>query len=242
VIIDNFLASGESKWFRSNGLVMLLPHGFEGQGPEHSSAHLERYLQLCAENNLQVCYPSTPAQYFHLLRRQMHRSFRKPLIVMTPKSLLRHPLATSTIEDLVKGTFREVLWDPDKKRGKPSKLIFCSGKVYYDLWQKREKNADSSGSVLVRVEQLYPFPEKEITEILHTNSDAKEVFWVQEEPQNRGPWSFIQPRIEALLQRKRLRYAGRAASASPATGSHAQHQAELQSILESVFGKDKEKS
>lgn len=251
VIIDNFLASGESKWFRSNGLVMLLPHGFEGQGPEHSSAHLERYLQLCAEHNLQVSYPSTPAQYFHLLRRQMHRPYRKPLIVMTPKSLLRHALATSTLEDLVKGTFREVLWDPQRGATKASKLILCSGKVFYDLWQRREKGTHKTASAastasaagaLIRIEQLYPFPEKEIKEILHTYSEAKEVLWVQEEPQNRGAWSFVQPRIEALLGRKVLRYVGRNASASPATGSHAQHQAELELILENVFGKVKVKS
>jgi 2-oxoglutarate dehydrogenase E1 component len=240
VIIDNFLASGESKWFRSNGLVMLLPHGFEGQGPEHSSAHLERYLQLCAENNLQVCYPSSPAQYFHVLRRQMRRSFRKPLIVMTPKSLLRHPLAASTLEDLAKGTFREVLWDPHRSP-ESSKLILCSGKVYYDLYQRREEGARKDSPALVRIEQLYPFPEGEIREVLETYSDAKDVFWVQEEPQNRGAWSFVQPRIESLLNRK-LRYVGREASASPATGSHAQHKAELESILEQVFGKIKVKA
>ncbi len=242
VIIDNFLTSGESKWFRSNGLVMLLPHGFEGQGPEHSSAHLERYLQLCAENNLQVCYPSTPAQYFHVLRRQMRRSFRKPLIVMTPKSLLRHPLATSTMEDLVKDTFREVLRDPSGDSSKAAKIILCTGKVYYDLHQRREESKSKQTIALIRIEQLYPFPEDEIKEVIEAYGDAKEVIWVQEEPQNRGAWSFVQPRIEAVTKRRPLQYVGRSASASPATGSHAQHKAELESILDKAIGKAKGQS
>ncbi len=231
VIIDQFIAAGESKWQRASGLVMLLPHGYEGQGPDHSSAHMERYLQLCAQDNMQVCYPTTPAQYFHLLRRQMKRSFRKPLVVMTPKSLLRHKLAVSRAADLTAGTFEEVLDDGAEA---PKTLLLCTGKVFYDLLQRRE--AESRRDVaIVRIEQLYPWPEERIRAALTRYAGCETVRWVQEEPRNRGAWSFVSEPLRALLDGKTLEYAGRPAGASPAAGSHKQHESELEALLDEAL-------
>ena len=214
-IIDLFIASGESKWQRLNGLVLLLPHGFEGQGPEHSSARLERFLQLCAHDNMQVCYPTTPAQYFHLLRRQVHQACRKPLVVMTPKSLLRNPAAVSTRDDLAQGSFASVLDDAD---GSPSaeRLIFCSGKIYYELFQ-RIRSPGLPKVALIRLEQFHPFPEDALRKVITHYKKAREFLWVQEEPENMGGWQFVRPRLEPLLSGL-LRYVGRPAAASPATG------------------------
>jgi len=229
IIIDQFISSTESKWGQPSGLVLLLPHGYEGQGPEHSSARLERFLQLCAEVNMQVVNCTTPAQYFHLLRRQVYAGNIKPLIVMTPKSLLRHPLAVSPVTELLEGKFRNVLDEVDEIES-PRRILFCSGKVYYDLLQERRRMVKPD-IVILRVEQLYPYPEKRIAHLLEKYRSAKEVFWVQEEPKNMGAWSFIMPLLsEQLLPGQTLRYVGRPASASPATGyikKHEQEQAAL---------------
>jgi 2-oxoglutarate dehydrogenase E1 component len=233
VIIDQFISAGERKWFRSSGLVMLLPHGYEGQGPEHSSAHLERFLQLCAEDNLQVVNATTPAQYFHLLRKQMKQNFRKPLIVMTPKSLLRHKQAVSTVEELANGTFQYVIDDETAKKS-AKKLIFCSGKVYYDLINRREEVGETS-SAIVRVEQLYPFPAEQIRAIMNKYSKRTSLYWVQEESENRGGWTFVQRHFQRALDVTDIDYIGRPASASPATGSHNEHQDELNEFLGKAF-------
>jgi 2-oxoglutarate dehydrogenase E1 component len=236
VIIDQFITSGESKWLRMSGLVMLLPHGFEGQGPEHSSARLERYLQACAEDNMQVVNATTPANYFHVLRRQVNRNFRKPLIMMTPKSLLRHKLAVSKLSEFGPGTsFHRLLWDdgqlgPDQE---VKRVVLCSGKVYYDLFEEREKRGIKD-IYLLRVEQLYPFAHKSLATELQRFPKA-EIVWCQEEPKNMGAWSSVNPEIESVMEsighrQARLIYAGRPASASPATGllrRHLQEQAKL---------------
>ncbi len=227
VMIDQFIASAESKWQRMNGIVLLLPHGYEGQGPEHSSARLERFLQLCAENNLQVCNLTTPAQYFHVLRRQMHRTFRKPLIIMTPKSLLRHRVAVSPLRDLTDHDFEVVIDDgPEIPCERVTRVLLCSGKVYYALLAGRAERAIDSVAI-VRVEQLYPFPVDEIAAVLREYPDARDVRWVQEEPQNQGGWDFVAPRLRALLPDDcRLAYIGREEAASPASGSYKLHQKE----------------
>ena len=229
VIIDNYVAAGEAKWGTASGLVLLLPHGFEGQGPEHSSAHLERYLMLCARDNIQVCNCTTPAQYFHLLRRQAKRSFIKPLIVMTPKSLLRHPRAVSEMKELSNGVFQEVLDDPDKPR-KPARLVLCTGKVYYDLLAAREGKKDTT-TAIVRIEQLYPFPESSLKVLLDAYSKVTQVVWVQEEPRNRGAWLFMKDRFGRFFPSVPLQYIGREGSASPATGSHARHEREQRQVV-----------
>ncbi|HUI26122.1 MAG TPA: 2-oxoglutarate dehydrogenase E1 component [Candidatus Kryptonia bacterium] len=224
VIIDQFIASGESKWQRMNGLVLLLPHGYEGQGPEHSSARLERFLQLCAEDNWQVCNLTTPAQYFHALRRQIHRPFRKPLIVMTPKSLLRHKLAVSTLSEFTDGSFQTVIGDTEPlARERVQRVLLCSGKVYYSLLTGRaERGADSVA--IIRVEQLYPFPGTEVTGLLAQYPNARDIRWVQEEPRNMGGWRFIESRLRPLLHAGHtLGYVGRDEAASPATGSYKLH-------------------
>ncbi len=242
VMIDQFIAAGEAKWLRANGLVMLLPHGYEGQGPEHSSARLERYLQLCAEDNLQVANCTTPANYFHLLRRQMHRSFRKPLIVMTPKSLLRHKMAVSRIEDFVdQAHFMRILSDPwapadaDVKR-----LVLCSGKVAYDLMDARNAAGDPN-TAIVRIEQLYPFPGDPLVKRLERMTNLEDVVWAQEEPRNNGAWFFVEALIEDCLARakvgpKRPRYAGRKPSAATATGLAKRHQAEQAALVADALG------
>ncbi len=235
VIIDQFLASGETKWLRMSGLTLLLPHGYEGQGPEHSSARLERYLQLCAEWNMQVCNFSTPANYFHGLRRQVRRNFRKPLVVMTPKSLLRHKLAVSPLAAMEDGSrFLSVIPEVDEivPAEQVRRVVLCSGKVYYDLLaERREKGVKDVA--LVRLEQFYPFPEHKLADALRPYEQA-EIVWCQEEPENMGAWTFVDRRIERALgtlgRAVRPRYVGRDAAASPATGlarTHAEQQAAL---------------
>ena len=245
VIIDQFLASSEEKWGQSSDIVLLLPHGYEGQGPEHSSARLERFLQLCAKNNIQVCNCTTPAQYFHLLRRQVYDGTCKPLVVATPKSLLRHPRAVSTLEEMIKGHFQEILDDTLLNSKEPvTRIILCSGKVYYELLQEREKR-QIRHMALLRLEQLYPFQEARLQELLRTYPNMQELFWVQEEPQNMGAWGYISPRLRTLLQKDlsffpKLRdtepiYVGRPESASPATGSLKIHQEEQRQIIETAL-------
>jgi 2-oxoglutarate dehydrogenase E1 component len=234
VIIDQFIASAESKWGRGSSLVMLLPHGYEGQGPEHSSARLERYLQLCAEENIQVAVPSTPAQYFHLLRRQVRRNFRKPLVVMTPKSLLRHKMAVSPVDQLVIGQFHNVLDDlntPDRAR----RVVLCSGKVYYDLLAKRDESGSTEDVAIIRLEQLYPWPADELKQVLGRYRAARDWVWVQEESQNMGAWTFVSPRLHDLMGFP-FQYVGRDASASPATGSKLVHDQEQKELVEAAIG------
>ncbi len=231
-VFDQFIASAESKWHRLSGLTILLPHGLEGQGPEHSSARMERFLQLCAEDNLQVCYPSTPAQYFHLLRRQMRRNFRKPLIVLTPKSLLRHPEAVSTLSELSSGHFREVIEDTGFEEAQ--KIYFCSGKIYYELIEKRKAMGVRDKAIL-RVEQFYPFPEAQLREALSKYASAAGVYWVQEEPENMGGWDFIRPRLKTLTGHDPA-YIGRAPAASPASGYLTTYRQEQDMLLEIAFG------
>ena len=232
-VIDLFIASGEAKWKRLNGLVMLLPHGLEGQGPEHSSARLERFLQLCADDNMQVCYPTTPAQYFHLLRRQVHQTCRKPLVVMTPKSLLRNPAATSARKDLAVGHFQPVL-DDEAAPTSATRLIFCSGKIYYEM-AERLRSLGHRKAALVRLEQFYPFPEAALKATIKRYKKAREFLYVQEEPENMGGWQFVRPRLEPLLK-KPLRYVGRPASASPASGYPKIFRRQQDSILNEAVG------
>ena len=250
VVIDQFISSGERKWLRMSGLVMLLPHGYEGQGPEHSSARLERYLQLCAEDNWQIANCTTPANYFHILRRQLHRQFRKPLVLMTPKSLLRHKRVVSNLAQFGPGTsFHRVLWDdaqflPDqaiklKPDAEIKRVVLCSGKVYYDLYEDREKRGVDD-VYLLRIEQLYPFPARALIQELQRFSQA-EMVWCQEEPKNMGAWSFIDPNLSWVLdhieaKHRRPRYAGRPASASTATGLSRKHQLELKTLLDEALG------
>lgn len=234
IAIDQFISSAESKWQRMNGLVMLLPHGYEGQGPEHSSARLERYLQLCGDDNLQVCNLTTPAQYFHALRRQQLRSFRKPLIIMSPKSLLRHPVARSRVADLTEGRFHSVIGDPsigpDTRR-----VLLCSGKIYYELLRERdERNRPEIG--LVRIEELYPFPADQLRAEIDRAPKTAEIYWVQEEPWNMGAWHFLLPRMPRVIGPERtVRYVGRDEAASPATGSYKQHSSEQAEIINHAF-------
>jgi 2-oxoglutarate dehydrogenase E1 component len=236
VIIDQFISSGEAKWERYCGLVLLLPHGYEGAGPEHSSARLERYLQLCAESNMQVCVPSTPAQMFHMLRRQMLQPFRKPLIVMAPKSLLRHDLSVSSLEELTRGGFARVIAESDDLPAPGvRRVVFCSGKVYFDLLKARRKDGIRDVA-LVRVEQLYPFPSEEYEAALARYPNARDVVWCQEEPQNQGAWYQIRHRLqEPLGQRRIVLYAGRAPAAAPATGIGKIHEAEQQSLINAAL-------
>jgi 2-oxoglutarate dehydrogenase E1 component len=242
VIIDQFISSGESKWLRANGLVMLLPHGYEGQGPEHSSARPERYLQLCAEDNMQVANCTTPANYFHILRRQMHRDFRKPLVIMTPKSLLRHKLAISRAEDFTGDShFKRILSDPNAPADADvRRLVLCSGKVAYELLEARDKAGDRDTSV-VRIEQLYPFPSEPLVERLRRMTGLREVVWAQEEPKNQGYWRFVEDFLEACLVEsgaapKRPVYAGRVSTASPATGLAKRHAAEQAALIAEALG------
>jgi 2-oxoglutarate dehydrogenase E1 component len=246
VIIDQFIASGESKWLRANGLVMLLPHGYEGQGPEHSSARPERFLQLCADDNMQVANCTTPANYYHILRRQMHRDFRKPLIIMTPKSLLRHKLAVSPLADLIGDShFKRILSDPNAPRDEEVKrLVLCSGKVAYELMEKRDTAGDAN-TAIVRIEQLYPFPSEPLVARLKRLTALEEVVWAQEEPKNNGYWSFVEPFLEQCLAEggtrpTRAAYAGRPASASPATGLAKRHAAEQAALIADALGHSSE--
>jgi 2-oxoglutarate dehydrogenase E1 component len=236
VIIDQFISSGESKWGRLCGVTLMLPHGYEGQGPEHSSARLERFLQLCAEQNMQVCVPSTPAQMFHMLRRQMKQGFRKPLIIMSPKSLLRHKLSVSQMEDLTQGSFRNVIDEIDDiQASKVTRVVFCSGKVYFDLLDSRRGDA-LHNIAIVRVEQLYPFPAEEYASIIKKYSNARQIVWCQEEPQNQGAWYQIRHRLqESLSKDHQLLYAGRAPAAAPATGLAQMHQEQQQSLVDAAL-------
>ncbi len=236
VVIDQFISSGESKWNRLCGLALYLPHGYEGQGPEHSSARLERFLQLCAMNNMQVCVPTTPAQDFHMIRRQMLRPVRKPLIVMTPKSLLRHKLAVSSLDELANGSFQLVIGEHRELPAKKVKrVVLCAGKVYYDLLEESEKRGQTDVAI-VRVEQLYPFPRPEVSAELEKYASAKEVIWCQEEPMNQGAWFQIRHHLQACIGAKHtLSYAGRARSAAPAAGHLNEHNAEQAALVEQAL-------
>ncbi|BBF71171.1 2-oxoglutarate dehydrogenase E1 component [Sphingomonas bisphenolicum] len=242
IIFDQYIASSETKWLRSNGLVCLLPHGYEGQGPEHSSARLERFLQLCAEGNIQVANITTPANYFHALRRQMLRPFRKPLIIMAPKSLLRHKLAVSKAEDFLGETqFKRILSDPNGSADKDTKrLVLCSGKVFYDLMEARDAAGDKDVQI-VRIEQIYPFATDALAKRIERMTNLDEIVWCQEEPRNNGAWFFVEPYIEEALAKagkapKRARYAGRKASASPATGLASRHVSEQGALVADALG------
>jgi 2-oxoglutarate dehydrogenase E1 component len=232
VVIDQFITSGEAKWGRLCGLTLFLPHGYEGQGPEHSSARLERFMQLCANNNIQVCVPSTPAQIFHLLRRQMKQDTRKPLVVMTPKSLLRSKAATSALEVLSGGRFQQVIGDRGPGKAEEIKrVVFCAGKVYYDLAEKRDAENIQEVAVM-RVEQLYPFPEDDLHRFVEEFPNATEVVWCQEEPKNQGAWYQIRHHLQACLsENQELKYVGRPRSASPAVGYHTVHVQEQQKLV-----------
>jgi 2-oxoglutarate dehydrogenase E1 component len=241
-IIDQFVASGEAKWLRASGLVMLLPHGFEGQGPEHSSARLERYLQLCAEDNMQVANCTTPANYFHILRRQMLRPFRKPLILMTPKSLLRHKHAVSSVDDFIgEGHFMRILSDLNPPaQGETRRLVLCSGKLAYELMEARDEAQDEQTEI-VRIEQLYPFPSEPLIKRLKAMPRLEALVWAQEEPQNNGAWFFVEPLLECCLEEagfKGLRphYSGRAPSASPATGLAKRHASQQAALIADALG------
>jgi len=244
IMFDQFVSSGESKWLRMSGLVCLLPHGFEGQGPEHSSARLERFLTMCGQDNWIVANCTTPSNYFHILRRQLHRDFRKPLVLMTPKSLLRHKLCVSDAEDFTTGSsFHRVLWDDAQKGHSDTKLkpdakikrvVICSGKVYYDLLEARDA-AGLDDVYLLRVEQYYPFPAMALMKELERFKGA-DMVWCQEEPKNQGAWSFIEPNIEWVLSRIKAKqtrptYVGRTSSASPATGLASQHKAQQTALV-----------
>ena len=235
VIVDQFISSAESKWGRASGLVMLLPHGYEGQGPEHSSARLERFLSLCAEENIQVVNATTPAQYFHLLRRQVLRDFRKPLVVMTPKSLLRHKQAVSMPDDLARGTFREVIDDATDAPDRVRRIVLCSGKVYYDLIAGRDQSAKGREVAILRLEQFYPWPAEALKAAMGRYRQAREFVWAQEESQNMGGWTFVAPRLRELTGRP-FGYVGRDASASPATGSKLVHDREQAELVEAAVG------
>ncbi len=238
VVIDQFIASGEVKWGRVNGITLMLPHGYEGQGPEHSSARVERFMQLAADTNMQIVQPTTASQIFHVLRRQMVRNLRKPLVIFTPKSLLRNKDATSPMSEFTKGGFQTVIGETREiKADKVKRVIACSGKVYYDLVKHREAKG-SEDVAIVRVEQLYPFPHKVFGAEIKKYPNATDIVWCQDEPQNQGAWFFIQHNIhENMLEGQRLGYAGRAASASPAVGYSHLHQDQQKALIEAAFGK-----
>ena len=232
MVFDQFISSGEQKWGRLCGLTMLLPHGYEGQGPEHSSARLERFLQLCADHNMQVCVPSTPAQVFNMLRRQVVRPMRRPLVVMSPKSLLRHPLAVSSLEEMATGVFHNVIGEIDELDSSAvERVVFCSGKVYYELLDQRRKS-ELNNVAIVRIEQLYPFPEQELQAVLKQYPHVKQFVWCQEEPQNQGAWYCSQHHFRAAIpEGTYLTYAGRKASAAPAVGYMSVHVKEQQALI-----------
>ena len=232
-VIDLYIASGESKWQRPTGLVLLLPHGYEGLGPEHSSARLERFLQLCADDNMQVCNATTPAQYFHLLRRQMKRDFRKPLVIMTPKSLLRHPRAVSNLSELTSGTFETVLDDPENVKA-PTRMLICSGKIFYDL-DDRRRQCKASDIGIIRIEQLYPIPYRRLEDLQKKYRNADRWMWVQEEPENMGAWRFLKPELEKVVE-KPFDFIGREAAASTATGFPAIYKMQQADILDKAVG------
>jgi 2-oxoglutarate dehydrogenase E1 component len=233
VVIDQFISSGETKWGKLSGLVMLLPHGFEGQGPEHTSARLERYLQLCADHNIQVCYPTTPAQIFHLLRRQLIRQYRKPLIVMSPKSLLRHKLAVSSLDDLSKGQFQTIIGEIDDiDPYHVTRLVLCSGKVYYDLLETRRQD-ELKHVAIIRIEQLYPFPLDNFRREIDRYPNTEMVVWCQEEPKNQGAWYQSKHHfIDNISKDVPIVYAGRVASAAPAVGNYKTHLNEQRAVVQ----------
>jgi 2-oxoglutarate dehydrogenase E1 component len=240
VIIDQFLCSAEDKWHRLSGLVLLLPHGFEGQGPEHSSARLERWLALAAEDNIQVAYPTTPAQYFHLLRRQVLRPLRKPLVVLTPKSLLRSAKVASSLADLAHGTFLRVIGDPlaEQRAAEVRRILLCTGKLYWELRERAEQHAEERGRrdvAIVRLEQIYPLPEDELRAALRPYAPELGVVWVQEEPRNMGAWPFLHLNACIELLGRPLGGIYRHESASPATGSSASHRIEQEELLAAAF-------
>jgi len=233
IIIDQFIAAGEDKWDLLTGLVLLLPHGHEGQGPEHSSARIERYLQLCARDNMQVCQPSTAAQYFHLLRRQALRKWRKPLICFTPKSMLRHPEAVSPLSELERSRFRTII--PDESALDAKRVLLCTGKIGQELRMERTK-LKFAGPAILPLEQIYPFPESDVQEVLGLYKNAAEFIWVQEEPANMGALSFVTPRLKRILGSK-LRSIKRAPNSTPATGSHKAHELEQKTLITLALGK-----
>jgi 2-oxoglutarate dehydrogenase E1 component len=234
VIIDQFVVAAEDKWNQTSGLVLLLPHGYEGQGPEHSSARLECFLLRSAEDNIQVTQPTTAAQYFHLLRRQVHRDVRKPLIVFTPKALLRAKAASSPVAAFTEGSFQEVLGDPGAP-GTVRRVLLCSGRIAYDLMNRRDQ--DEAPVAIVRVEQLYPWPEEQVVEQLDRYPDAKEIVWVQDEPENMAAWTFVHARLHRILREsdRRLRHVSRFESGSPATGRKTIHNQERDELLDQAF-------
>jgi 2-oxoglutarate dehydrogenase E1 component len=236
VVIDQFISSGDAKWGRLCGMTLFLPHGYEGQGPEHSSARLERFLQLCAEHNMQVCVPSTPAQMFHMLRRQMLRKFRKPLVVMTPKSLLRHKMSVSPITALSDGRFNLII--PEIEAIEPRatrRVVFCSGKVYYDMLEARQVHGIGD-IALIRIEQLYPFPIDEFAAVIEQYEHVEDIVWCQEEPQNQGAWYQIRHRLqEPLRDHQQLYYAGRSASAAPASGIFKVHLQQQKALVDAAL-------
>jgi 2-oxoglutarate dehydrogenase E1 component len=236
VILDQFIVASEDKWKRLSGIVLYLPHGYEGQGPEHSSARLERFLESCAEQNIQVCQPTTPAQMFHMVRGQVLRRVRKPLIVMTPKSLLRLPAAASSLDELASGRFHRLLHDELDDPEKVTRVLMCSGKIYYELAEERARRADPTIAI-IRIEKLYPWWPNLVEESYAKYSKLKELFWVQDEPCNMGPGTFVTPRLQKLIDGKGIKYdvIARAESASPATGSHKAHVMEQQQILRQAF-------
>jgi len=240
VIIDQFISTAHVKWGRMSGLVMLLPHGYEGQGPEHSSARIERFLQTCAEDSIQVVNCTTPAQYFHVLRRQVRRRYRAPLVIFTPKSLLRLPVATSKIEDFTSGRFQHIVDDVEAADapGDVRRVLICSGKVYYDLVAERGKRFgdDASQIAIARLEQIYPWPGEQLQSLIAKYGNAERVYWVQEEPANMGPWTFVRERIQDLLPKGgSLAYAGRVSSASTAVGSTRIHRQEQSALVDAAF-------
>jgi 2-oxoglutarate dehydrogenase E1 component len=232
IIIDQFIVSGEDKWGLLSGLVMLLPHGYEGQGPEHSSGRMERYLQLAAKDNIQVCQPSTAGQYFHLLRRQALRPWRKPLIVFTPKGMLRHPDAASSLRDLADGKFHNVIQDHEITSGE--RVILCTGKIGHELRRERKRRNDTR-TAIVFLEQLFPLPEEELEAAFAQHASAREFLWVQEEPANMGALSYISPQLERLAGGNRVRSVKRSPSSTPATGSHTAHEMEQKTLMELAF-------
>jgi 2-oxoglutarate dehydrogenase E1 component len=235
VLIDQFITSGEVKWGLASGLTLMLPHGYEGQGPEHSSARPERFLQLCAENNIQVCQPSNPAQIFHLLRRQMTAMKRKPLVILTPKSLLRNKEAVSSLDDLSTGNFLNIIGDSSAAAEKVKRLIACSGKVYYDLINRRRQNTKEDVAI-IRIEQLYPFPYDEFKSVLDYYPQLKEIVWCQDEPKNQGYWRFLQHYVmKAMSAGQQFGYAGRLASASTACAYSATHEIQQKALLDQAF-------
>lgn len=234
IIIDQYIATAEQKWSLKSNLTLLLPHGYEGQGPEHSSARMERFLQLSGHENMRVANCSTPAQLFHLLRAQGKNTILKPLVLFTPKAILRHPLCVSSLNDLAQGQFQEVIDDSSSLQN-VTKLLFCSGKVYYDLVQEREKRGIHD-TALIRIEQLYPFPKEKVKQLLEKYTTKEQIYWVQEEHSNMGAWEYIRPLFNDLLGTKEgLQYIGRDRSASPAAGSHAAHKKQLEQIIQTAF-------